>query len=163
MDTTGQLQALWAVEVNSDVCCWLGLKNYFLVVDIKLDLDIVVDRPWWGSIQMVMQWAQLCSIVVERRLKLWAFFSTLVTNQSLSLISKLLPFTLPAEHSFIMYSLSASLPHSSSLAFLSSLTFPFSPHFFRHICVLFTLSFFCISVLLTLFTSRAAGNKTKTS
>lgn len=40
--------------------------------------------------------------------------STVATNQSVSLISKLVPFTLGAEHSFIMDSLSAAASLSSS-------------------------------------------------
>lgn len=57
-------------------------------------------------------------------LTLWDFFSTLATNQSLSLISKLLPFTLAAEHGFIMYSLSALSPYLPSLPRSFSLLYP---------------------------------------
>ena len=79
-----------------------------------------------------------------------------MTNQSLSLISKLLPFTLPAEHSFIMYSLSASpslsllsLPHSPFVACSPSLSSILSWQIFP-----FSLPFtFCLYEALLLFLS----------
>lgn len=104
-----------------------GLRNRSCS-NIRLDLAVLSVLCYWGQHRLSLCAFRCCRLTdntVASHSLLWAFFSTLATNQSLSLISKLLPFTLPAEHSFIMDSLSASaslcllsLPHSLLPLFL---------------------------------------------